>query len=403
MWMPRPGERDVISALHYPGVHLCLDGPSGAGKTSLARTALEVLSRKHTTLRYIYTRVGGTSTWQSFKRQLVANTSNNIAGTEVKVGIRDFLPYIEFAGTVFGDQEVARIPADEVLEKLDERAIAALLMREDFLLVIDDADQCDPILLKHLTEIAKEMTDSTITGHAKIFFIGSDRIFATLLQVKPPLKDRMHHLSIGVFEENKWGWDFIVKGLHNLGLFNPDKDKYTTKEERAKAIELVWKAADGLPKSIVKLGQEIAERGRGRRRVSVADIKLCCEARLHLHFRACRKKHSEITTLIREDKTVAEVLRWFYNRGIGRVHKYRALSAAMSESISSIALDNVIDKLDKLDILVRTGSEEEVLFVCDPLMVHTLGVAICEPQLVGMPNDYFESTAKQMLLPFADA
>lgn len=63
-------------------------------------------------------------------------------------------------------------------------------------------------------------------------------------------------------------------------------------------------------------------------------------------------------------------------------------------------LDDVLEDLEKLNFLVRTGKDYDVFFAKDPLLAHTLGVAIETPNKVGITSDYFWRGAYQLLLPF---
>jgi hypothetical protein len=67
-------------------------------------------------------------------------------------------------------------------------------------------------------------------------------------------------------------WKFICDGLVELRLADPRTDNFISNEQRRECRRWVEYAADGLPKSIVKLGRKIAERGVSRNRVSHADI-----------------------------------------------------------------------------------------------------------------------------------
>jgi len=96
-WMERKEEKKLRSAIVRPGMHVCLYGPSGSGKTSLAKTILARLKAKGE--KFIFVRLNHSSTWRSFKSQIVENRQAKAAAEKVfgvKIGIKNLLPYLEF-------------------------------------------------------------------------------------------------------------------------------------------------------------------------------------------------------------------------------------------------------------------------------------------------------------------
>lgn len=56
--------------------------------------------------------------------------------------------------------------------------------------------------------------------------------------------------------------------------------------------------------------------------------------------------------------------------------------------------------LSDLAFLVVTGTESNVFFARDPLLAHTLGVALSQPAKCGIDDTYFDVRTRQLMLRF---
>lgn len=270
-WIKRDEEATLRTSLVCPGVHVCLFGPSGSGKTSIAKTILFRLKRRG--IRHIYVRISHSTNWESFKSQIIDNKQSKSDldhGAGIKLGLKNLIPYIELSQEG-SDGNLRDAPARaEIVAALHLNYLANVLVSENIVLVVDDVNFCNDNLLQHLTDLAKEITDNSPNSAAKILFIGADDVFIRIIQTEPSLKDRMDEISVGAIEDEKAVrgqikrdrvWRFISDGLVQLGFIAPERDVYISKDELVSCKEAIEYAADGLPKSIVKLGRLIAEEG----------------------------------------------------------------------------------------------------------------------------------------------
>lgn len=412
-WMTRREEKLFRNAVVCPGVHVCLYGPSGSGKTSLAKTMLGRLYNNKR-MRYIYTRLNHNSTWESFKSQIIENKqakkeSGKALG--VKVGIKSLIPYLEFSGEV-GGGTLGGVPSrTEVVQAINIPVLSQFLIDSNVMLVIDDVNFASDDLLLTLTDLAKELTDNSGDSNAKVVFVGADDIFLRIIDINDSLKDRTEEVSLGSVRGDDKGsyivrydlvWKFIADGLVQLGLNDPRKDKGINKEQLKDVVGWINHAADGLPKSIVRLGRVIAEKGEYRNRVSYSDILESAEEMTKRNYRHYRSKYRALVYALRKDQVIQEVCLWMFARGASRIHTIDDMAEDLHDYASYAMFEEAIEILREKDFVTVTGGERNVFFARDPLLAHTIGVALKEPEKCGVDKSYFSNdpALNQMLLRF---
>jgi hypothetical protein len=149
-----------------------------------------------------------------------------------------------------------------------------------------------------------------------------------------------------------------------LGLTNPATDKRVSEQERRECIEAVYEAADGLPKSLNELGNQISRNGLGGKRISPADVRNIAQLIPISNLRKYRRtEFPEIIQCVESNPAVRIVLQCLYEEGIGRVQYWSdIIESAADSDYSEDQLDNAICELIDTNFLVRTGKNGEVLF-----------------------------------------
>jgi len=280
------------------------------------------------------------------------------------------------------------------------------------MLVIDDVNFVDNDLLLKLTTLAREISDNSEDSRSKIVFVGADDIFLRILELNNSLRDRVEDISLGSVRENDDKpsiiasdrvWKFISDGLVILGLQDPRKDKRISKEQLRDCVKWINHAADGLPKSIVRLGQKIAENGERRSRISHSDIVSSAEQMTKLNFKQFRSKYRTLVHNIKDDEILQEVCLWIFKNGASKVYSLDELSEDLHNIGTYSLFETALKTLSEKEFIVITGSNKEVFFAKDPLLAHTIGVALVEPDKCGVDRDFFggEAGVTQMLLRFA--
>lgn len=410
-WIERKEEKKFRSAITSSGLHVCLYGPSGSGKTSLAKSIIGRLNKRGKTFLY---KLNHNSEWNSFKSQIVENKSALTKGDKpfnFKIGINHLLPYFEISGQT----QPAVLGADlrsSIIEAIDIKHLARFIVDNNVCLVVDDVNFATDELLKMLTSLAKEITDNSESDNAKIVFVGADDIFTRIMSANESLRDRTEEISLGSIRGDDGepstirrdkAWHFIADGLVTLGLTDPRKDRNISKDELQKTACWVEYAADGLPKSIVMLGRKIAENGAGRSRISFADIMNSSEEMIRRNFRLYRAKYRTLFSLLRENEVSEKVCAWMFDNGAARIHTLEEVAEDLSYFATYTMFDEGIRYLAAAEFLVVTGAGSNVFFARDPLLAHTLGVAMMHRHVLGSIGEGYFSTdknAEQLLLRF---
>lgn len=399
-WIPRPEEELLANAIAYPGVHVCLDGPSGSGKTSLART---LFTKRRARGRHIYARLSNSTTWSSFKTQLVERSSSRKdadQGTSVKVGLKDLIPYLEFEGALSVGSLVKRAKRAEILEHLHIPEIADILTAEKLILAVDDCEQASDEMIRMLADLCKELSDRSTDSHAKLVLIGTNDIYRRLINANISIKGRIDEVTLCSVQDRFAGWKFITEGLTQLGLRNPDEDKFIQEDKLKLARDAVYDAADGLPKSIVQLGRTLGLRGESRTRVSFADIQAAAQDVTCRTFHDYRREYRALMFALRKKPELQLVCRWMFQHGVVSRHSFSEMAEDLRKNATYGILDDVVEALVDAQFLIRTGKDGDVFFARDPLLAHTLGVALETPAKVGADASFFGNGKHQLLLPF---
>lgn len=412
LWMKRKEEQLLRSAVVSPGVHVCLYGPSGSGKTSLAKSIVARLSPR-SGAHFIFTRVNNSSSWDSFKSQIIENKQTPSANDpfDWKIGVKSLLPYFELSGSTQSGFFENAISRADLVERVDIRHLSDYLIQSNTCLVIDDVHFANDELLTMLTSLAKEITDRSTSDNSKIVFVGADDIFLRIMQSNDNLRDRTEEVSLGSIRDydrkgsairNDVVWEFLSNGISELGLTDPRHDKIITDAQRKDCMRWIDLAADGLPKSIVKLGRRIAERGERRTRISYSDIVDTSKIMIRENFMYYRSRYRILFNLIKSDAIVQEVCLWMFKKGASKIHTLDDISNDLYATASFHMIEEAIKFLVDANFTVVTGSKSNVFFAKDPLLAHTIGVAISDPDALDIQREYFltDKNAQQFLLRF---
>ncbi len=410
-WIERREEKKFRDAVVSPGMHVCLYGPSGSGKTSLAKSTIGRLHRRG--FKFIYSKLNHNSTWSKFKSQIVEN-KNAIDPTRpfsYKIGIKNLIPYLEIETHSDSDFAGAADARSGIIDLIDIRHIANYLNDYEIGLAIDDLNFADDELLENLTSLAKEITDNSSSDRTKIIFIGADDVFLRIMELADSLRDRTEEIALGSIRGDDGNastirddkvWNYIADGLVQLKLTDPRKDKYFPKDQIISAKRWIEYAADGLPKSIVMLGRRIAEKGERRNRVSYSDMMDSAKEMVNRNFRLYRSRYRTLFYLIKKNPIADQVCAWMFKNGASRIHTLEEISEDLNEVATYSMFDEAIKFLSDAKFLVVSGAENNVFFARDPLLAHTIGVALENPSIIGVAQNYFskDGNAQQMLLRF---
>jgi len=390
LWQPRDRTLSQLSQdFHRPRSHVCLDGASGVGKTSLALTFLVRERIRHCAIQLTHG-----MEWHDFCRQLIRSPSN-----------KELSVYGDFQ---FGTDETGLLPkcnlriglgvkgrkSDDIdlVEKMahswGEHEVARHLAEEDVALLVDDLDRASDALVMRISDLCKLLIQSYVSENAKLLIVGTGNAYYRVYIANDALDKRLNQVSLGGFRHDYESWGFLTEGFEALGLKHPGHLPDRRTKNEAECMEAVYRAADGLPKSLNQLGYEIATHVLWGDTVDTHDVveqseKMCQENwEQYEHM----PKFREILRYLQKNHVAIEVTKALYSTGITRVHTVDQIMFTVMKALSGSRLaterDDVVRAIDGLvdaRLLVRTGKSGETILVDEPTHAHTLGVVMRDP------------------------
>jgi hypothetical protein len=389
VWLERKSAYEALTAaIEQPGIHVCLDGPTGVGKTSLVHTYIAKEKVQHCSIMVTHD-----MTWIDLCRRLIGTRDNSevTRSGEFEAGLTNGLPTAKFK-VHLGTKER---PLDDItyIDKLattwTEHDVAKQLSQRHLVLVVDDLEVASDALMVRVADLCKIMTQYYVSDVAKLVLIGSGDIYVRLHRANSALDERVSQVSLGAFRSSNHSRLFLLRGLEKLSLRHPWNSLFAKEfEARDRCRDLVWEAADGLPKSLNKLGYAIALRGNGRSGISSTDIFECSQAMLEEHWLQYSQEFPEVLETLESSRGAVRLLRCMYEDGVTGIHKISRLISRACEAdkdepeLPRQQVESGIDALVQTGFIVRTGKSFELIFVKHPAAAHTLGVVMRDPARV---------------------
>lgn len=402
VWLERKEiERKLQSDIGARGVHLCIDGPTGTGKSSLATT---ILNRMQVPFRLI--QVTKSMTWTDFCYRIIKPPRNKTSSFQatVELGVSKGLPtaLLNLAvGTKHSgitDQELRT----KIGATITEDVLCELMAEKNVTLLIDDFERASGQIVQRVSDMCKLLTQSYISKHAKLVIVGTDDIYSRLTRINRSLDERLLEISIGTFSSKLDSWNFLRMGFDKIGLENPAglaRRGHVSKADLSRCVEAVHEAVNGLPKSLNSLGRAISMNAREhRKRISVHDI---LNTSLNVPKKNIRKfsaRYPEVLIAAKRDPVIRDVLSYLYKIGIGQIHRLGDVVQKLDAKISEQQIRSAIGELIKTGYLTQTGFNNDILFVTDPAFAHTLGVIVAYPEKYEAPKQFREN--QTLLLPW---
>jgi hypothetical protein len=381
VWVDREGVKTELDyAFKRKGSQVCLDGPTGAGKTSLALNYL--VSNK---VKFIGVQATKEMDWISFCRQLVApepNSEWSVTGG-VEFGVDKGLPTAK-VNMSLGDR--GRKTDDyDLIEKVaslwSEHDVAKQLAENEVTLFVDDMERASSALMRRLSDTCKLLGQSYASKSAKMVVVGSEDIFFRIHKENPALEERISQVSLGGFQNAGKSTSLLMKGFRRLKL--SQQWYYRDAKLAATCREAVWEAADGLPKSLNRLGYDVAIRAENQKGITLDNILSVTRKMVDEHWREYSQRYPQVIDYLYSSGIAIEIVKCLYQDGIARIHRIDPLIDRIRDSLPSASASDVetaVNGLVQVEFLIRTGKGGELIFVKHPTAAHTLGVAMRNPE-----------------------
>ncbi len=370
--------QDFSDLIAQPYTHVCLDGPTGSGKTSLALTCLRLAKVRHSVVE-----VTASMSWADLCRQILDphHSEESSIDAEIAFGARGIIPEFMFKLGA-GDRRKALDSEklrNERISTATEHDMAKHLVRSKSVLVLDDAERATRVLLKRVADLCKVLTGTNSHPRARVLLIGSGDIYRTVAQDHPALEDRLVRFSLGGFRTPEDSVSLIASGLNELGLRHPLQHEANQPEDRATCEMHIWRAANGLLKRLNRLGYEIARAMFGRKVVEPADILKATNVMIEKQWRELAGEYGNIIQYVISSRVAENVLRTLCEQGTSLSHSVPEIINRVRASTPDVTLGAVEQSLKAFvmqGVLIRTGKVSETIFFRRPSLAHMMGVAM---------------------------
>ncbi len=379
VWLSRRKlEKLLDDELFTRGRHICVDGCSGCGKSSLVITSL--LRHK---IPYTTVQVTRTMTWSTFCRQLIAKPKRTERSARIGADAewKGLFPSgkLRFELGMGRDENVTHEYWERIVSSASEHDIAQAVAAQDCVVLVDEFERAKPELASSVSEVCKILTQTHVSKFAKLVILGADDVYKKLYDAYSTLDNRLVQISIPTLPGPGESWKYLKLGFAKLGKFHPGNSKYAGKGDEEAAVRAMYCAADGLFKSLTELGVEICRCvGPKTRGITLSHMKQVCDATERKNYSKYRSRFAAIHRLASRNPVAVAVLIHMNQNGLGQMHNREEIEDALVQYGKGL-VDDAILALWKDDFLVMTGDSNQRLFIKNPSWAHTLRVYLSDP------------------------
>ena len=317
LWFQREAlERDLAYALGNTRQHVCIDGPSGTGKTSLAQRVLTANKRP-----FIMLQVWKGMTWPQFCRRFVDIPETTKRSSRVALkGVLDlFRPGL--SGEIQHSISPSAKNSYDLLRSQSETwtpiDVGLWLERNRLSLIVDDFENASGELLTNIAALSK-LIGQTCAG--RIIVIGTDDILLRLVRENTSLPSRVSEVTVGGLGGVSESAAFLTNKFKMLGVHTPFTDKSTSRELRSDLAQRIYDAASGLLKELNELGLQLGrEISRDSKWLTEGSIRAVCAKITRDKYTNHRKKITAIITAIERHSDLRDVMIFLAKRGAAEI------------------------------------------------------------------------------------
>ena len=421
-WITRPELHDFTQSLFSDGLSICIDGPTGVGKSSLATSGLHSVCFEHgLRLGFVVVQCESNMSWGELCWQFVQGLldPNLLAGegSEIAKASVSINAYFAKIGVDWKKRDISDIRRlKEYVLEWGINDLAKIVHDTQVVLCIDDAEKLSDDLFEMIADLCKKFSG---TKSGKLVVVGMGDIYRRTLEYDPSLDGRIREIVLGGLSdqlENR-SWNYLCDGLKSLGFHEPRElirrpNQTNYRENKAlidQCIAQIFDATSGIPKLLNVLGARLALFSAGtnsrRRNVTTSDFLEVTEDFIREQITKNSRSHRELIKIFQDDVTARLVIAALVTLGISRpshiediVRTIQSNGSPQHHADSEVSIVNAINHLVEQKILVRTGPSNDVVYALDPPVIHSFGVAIKMREKYKISGDHFGELG-QLQLP----
>lgn len=392
VWLPRQKmENHFTDLLYQDGVHICIDGPSGTGKTSLVKTQLSKEKKK-----VIPIQLTQHMKWSDLCREIIGDISKSDSNfsADVLLGIRsDLIPQASVKMTYGrkkkgGDNFSRWKSIGSLVNELD---LCRALEASGAVLFIDDFEKANDEIVTRISDVCKLMTQSF---KGKIVIAGTHDIYYRIMLTEPALESRLLAMTIGALPSADDAWEFLCLGFGVLGIGHPEqlyKRNAITFDQLRECKIAVDDAVGSLPKALNEFGRRVSLTKAGSsRNLSPSDMANAAKKTFYEKINEYGRRFPELQQMLLKKLELRVVLAAIYRRQIGTILYREDIYRECAKEITRDQFEDAVEDLVAAKIITQTGRNREILFVANLYLTHIFGVCAnkyekyeLDPQLYG--------------------
>lgn len=369
LWFKREAlERDLAYGLGNVTQHICVDGPSGTGKTSLAQHVLV----SHQT-PFISVQVFQDMTWAHFCRNFVEIPKRS---KSVKtIGAQGALSLFRGASASADLRYTEEYCEKDSLELLLSMAsawtpsdVGRWLEINGITLIVDDLEHASQELNMRLASLCKLMGQS---HSGKVILIGTDDVLLRLLSENPSISGRITEITVGGLASPVESASFLMGKFKAMDVRTPLTSN-ASKIDKEKVVNYIYDAANGLMKELNELGTRMGREVSVAGNLSVKAIsKVCLDVIREKRFDT-RKELKQLIRIVGSSADTIEIVNFLSSRGASAITYVAEIQDQLIGKWTDDQIQSTLEILTDHDVVTVTGAARKRVFFRNPTMLNAI-------------------------------
>lgn len=368
IWLPRvPLEREFSYTIGATSQHICVDGPSGTGKTSLTQS---MFFRYATP--YISVQIYDGMTWQQFCRNFIeAPRNTKITDTSMFRGVfKFFQPEVGFDFRYTNEWS-----AKESMEIVSHLAdvwtpddVAKSIALNDFTLIVDDFERGEGDLVRNIASLVKILGQSY---RGRVVVVGTDDVLMKLVKINPSISARVSEITVDGLGSPVDSANFIIRKFKLLKINTP----FTSSGNSAVSREvqtLVYSATSGLLKDLNELGLALAREVSAKRILSLNALRKICQVMIKEKSYRMRSQCRALARVVNQSIESQRVVEFLATRGASKATFVAEIQDHFLNTLDDDKIEEVLSILESEGVLALTGAERRKVFFKNPIMFNSV-------------------------------
>lgn len=369
LWLRREAlEREVSFQLGTSDQHLCIDGPSGTGKTSLIQKIFFERRRD-----FMHIQLTPDMRWKDFCRQFVEIPERTKTSKETSA--KGFLSLFRLSGELnfrYGDEYSEKDSYELLLKKAEQwgsHDVAKWIHDNKIVLIVDDFEVADDETVTRIAGVCKLLGQSF---QGKLILVGMDDILKKVIRANKALTHRISETTVGGLANIGESVGYLNKKFDFLGIKTPASDRRCSRVEKMQFAALVFDAANGLMKQLNWLGQHLLADIGSANRITLSSAQKVCKRIIADYRIKNRESIRSISSVLRNNADFADVFSFLVSRSVSSITRLSEIDEQLQGKYRIDSIKSALEYLEESGVIVTTGASEVRVFFKDPPLMNCI-------------------------------